>query len=96
MEYLIRNIEDFHEVEKNNIPKKIHIIWKSNNDVYPQYLIKQLRDWALCLDHSWQIVFWISMLALIWFKGMCPGPSTITCTLASCALLTSPPRFTSS
>lgn len=57
MEYLIRTIDNFYEVEKNNIPKTLHIIWKTD-DKMPDYLTKQLEDWAKILDSSWNIMFW--------------------------------------
>lgn len=57
MEYLIRTIDNFYEVEQNNIPKKLHIIWKTDGK-RPDYLVKQLEDWAKILDSSWNIMFW--------------------------------------
>lgn len=57
MEYLIREVKDFNEVEQNNIPKILHIIWK-NDEKRPDYLLKQLKDWAIVLDSSWTIKFW--------------------------------------
>ena len=41
-------------------------------------------------------VLWIFMLASIWFKGMWPGSSIITCTFFSQALFVSSPRVISS
>lgn len=58
MNYFIRNVESFFEIGQNNIPKKIHVIWKSDGSEYPKYLEKQLKDWSLVLDQSWEIVFW--------------------------------------
>ena len=39
---------------------------------------------------------WICILAAIWLRGIWPGPSTITCTFFSQALLVSSPNVTSS
>ena len=43
-----------------------------------------------------QMVCWIFILASIWFKGIWPGPSTITCTSFSQARRVSSPSVTSS
>lgn len=57
MKYSIRNVDNFYEVEQNNIPKKLHIIWKTDTR-RPDFLEKQLKDWARILDASWEIIFW--------------------------------------